>query len=42
MFLWWQNEIVGVSDRFENTETDLLSPYGHLEHWSVPADRVKY
>ncbi len=42
MFLWWQNEIVGVSDRFENTEIDLLSPYGHLQRWSVPADRVKY
>lgn len=42
MFLWWQNEIVGVHSRFENTETNVLSPYGHLEHWSVPVDQVKY
>ncbi len=42
MFLWWQNEIVGVHERFQNTEIDVLSPYGHLEHWSVPTDQVKY
>ena len=42
MFLWWQNEIVGVHERFENAQIDVLSPYGHLEHWSVPDDKVKY
>jgi peptide/nickel transport system substrate-binding protein len=41
MFLWWMDEIVGIHERFENTEVDLMSPLNHVQRWSVPADKVK-
>jgi peptide/nickel transport system substrate-binding protein len=41
-FLWWMDEIVAVHERFENTQIDTLSPFGHLNEWEVPADKVKY
>jgi peptide/nickel transport system substrate-binding protein len=42
MFLWWQDEIVGIHDRFENTTIDVLGAFGNLHQWEVPADKVKY
>jgi len=42
LFLWWMDEIVGVSDRFEDTQIDVLSPIDHLYKWRVPADKIKY
>lgn len=42
LFLYWLDEIVAVDDRFVDTSIDLLAPYGELERWSVPADKVKY
>lgn len=41
-FLYWMDEIVAVHGRFQDTSVNILSPYGHLERWSVPADKVKY
>jgi peptide/nickel transport system substrate-binding protein len=35
LFLWWMDEIVGVSDRFEHTTIDVVSPYKHLYAWQV-------
>jgi peptide/nickel transport system substrate-binding protein len=42
MFLWWMDEIVGVNERFEDAEIDVLSPVNNLHRWKVPADKVKY
>ena len=42
MFLWWQDSIVAIDDRFQNTSIDILSLMHHVEQWEVPADRVKY
>lgn len=42
LFLYWMDEIVAVSSRFENTSIDILSPINRLQEWSVPADKVKY
>lgn len=42
MFLYWMDEVVGVSDRFQNTAIDITSPYRRLYQWSVPVDKVKY
>jgi len=42
LFLWWMDEIVGISDRFENTKIDILSPLNDLHQWEVPEDKVKY
>lgn len=42
LFLWWMDEIVGVNERFEDTEIDVLSPVHNLHRWKVPADKVKY
>jgi len=42
LFLWWMDEIVGIHERFENTEIDILSPIHNLNRWEVPADKVKY
>ncbi len=41
-FLYWLDEIVAVNARFENTQIDMISPYHHLEEWSVPTTKVKY
>ena len=41
-FLFWRDDIVALSDRFENASIDVLSPYGDLHKWTVPADKVKY
>ena len=41
-FLWWMDEVIAVNSRFENTSIDVLSPFGRLHEWSVPADKVKY
>lgn len=41
-FLYWMDEIVAINGRFENTSIDLISPYHHLEAWSVPPAKVKY
>ena len=42
LFLWWMDEIVAVHSRFQHTEVNLLSTLGHLNHWEVPPDQVKY
>jgi len=42
LFLWWQDEIVGIHERFENTKIDVLSALNDLHEWEVPADKVKY
>jgi peptide/nickel transport system substrate-binding protein len=41
-FLYWMDEIVGLSDRFNDTRIDILSPYHDLHRWWVPPERVKY
>lgn len=41
-FLYWMDEIVAVDGRFENTDVGLVTPYRHLERWTVPPDKVKY
>lgn len=41
-FLYWRDDIVALSSRFENAQIDVLSPYGDLYKWDVPADKVKY
>ena len=41
-FLYWRDEIVALSSRFENAQIDVLSPYGDIYKWDVPADKVKY
>ena len=41
-FLWWQDEIVGIHERFENTTIDVLSNFNRLHEWEVPPDKVKY
>ncbi|MCP4805310.1 MAG: hypothetical protein GY913_23120 [Proteobacteria bacterium] len=41
-FLYWRDDIVGVSDRFESADVDFLYPYNHLERWDVPPDKVRY
>ncbi len=40
-FLYWVDEIVAVSKRFENTTIDVVSPYRRLEEWTVPPGAVK-
>lgn len=42
LFLWWQDEIVGIHERFENTKIDVLSALNDLHDWEVPADKVKH
>ncbi|NCG20053.1 MAG: hypothetical protein GWP91_13680 [Rhodobacterales bacterium] len=42
LFLWWMDEIVGINERFENTQIDVLSATHNLHQWEVPADKVKY
>lgn len=42
LFLWWQDEIVGIHKRFENTKIDVLSALNDLHDWEVPADKVKH
>ena len=41
-FLYWRDEIIGLHERFEGAEINILSPYQDLHAWSVPADKVKY
>jgi peptide/nickel transport system substrate-binding protein len=41
-FLFWRDDIVALSARFEDAEINVQSPYGHLHRWNVPADKVKY
>ena len=41
-FLWWQDEIVAVHERFEDTTIDVLSPIRNLHDWDVPPEKVKY
>jgi peptide/nickel transport system substrate-binding protein len=42
LFLWWMDEIVGIHERFENTDIDILSPLNNLHQWEVPPEKVKY
>lgn len=42
LFLWWMDEIVGIHQRFENEQIDVLSPLHNLHEWEVPKDKVKY
>ncbi len=42
MFLWWRDELVGIHERFENTDINVLSRLNHLWEWEVPPDKVKY
>lgn len=42
LFLWWQDEIVGIHERFVNAKIDVLSALNDLHEWEVPADKVKY
>lgn len=42
LFLWWQDEIVAIDNRFQNTRIDILSTLNRLDQWEVPADKVKY
>ncbi len=41
-FLYWRDEIVGLSSRFKDPKIDVLSPYRDLHQWWVPAEEVKY
>ncbi len=41
-FLYWRDEIVGLSSRFEDAQVDFLYPFDRLERWSVAPDKVKY
>jgi peptide/nickel transport system substrate-binding protein len=42
LFLWWQDEIVAVHERFDNATIDVLSAINRLQEWEVPAEKVKY
>lgn len=42
LFLWWRDEIVGVHQRFDDTDIDVLSPINNLHEWRVPAEKIKY
>jgi len=42
LFLWWMDEIVGIHERFESVEIDVLSPFHNLHAWEVPPEKVKY
>ncbi len=42
LFLWWMDEIVGIHERFEDTQIDVLSSLHNLHRWKVPEDKVKY
>jgi len=42
MFLWWMDEIVGIHERFEDYEIDVLSALNHLNRWHVPEEKIKY
>lgn len=42
LFLYWQDSIVAIDDRFQNTSIDILSLMHRLERWEVAPDRVKY
>lgn len=41
-FLYWMDDIVAVHQRFQDPTIDILAAYRNLNHWSVPADQVKY
>lgn len=41
-FLFWRDEVVGLHERFEDAEVDVLTPWGSLNRWWVPADKVRY
>lgn len=41
-FLYWQDDLVGVHNRFQDVEIDILAPYRKLWRWSVPPEKVKY
>ncbi len=42
LFLWWIDEIVGIHERFDNVQVDVLSPLHNLHAWEVPPEKVKY
>lgn len=42
LFLWWMDEIVGINERFQDVQIDVLSPLHNLHEWNVPEDKVKY
>jgi peptide/nickel transport system substrate-binding protein len=42
LFLWWQDAIDAIDNRFINYRIDILSPLNHLWEWDVPPDKVKY
>lgn len=41
-FLYWMDELVGLSTRFRSPVIDIVAPYRRLSEWSVPIDKVKY
>ncbi|MBW2253469.1 MAG: hypothetical protein JRI25_02580 [Deltaproteobacteria bacterium] len=42
LFLWWMDEIVGIHERVEDYEIDVLSALNHLNRWRVPEEKIKY
>jgi len=42
LFLWWRDEIVGIDNRFENVQLNILSLFYRLNEWEVPPDKVKH
>ncbi len=42
LFLFWRDDIVGVSERFRDVKVDILGGFRDTETWWVPADSVKY
>jgi peptide/nickel transport system substrate-binding protein len=42
LFLYWQDEIVGVSSRFENVKPSVKGTYANVSEWTVSDANVKY
>ena len=40
LFLFWNDEVVGLQSRIQDAEVDLLSPLDHLSRWWVPEGKV--
>lgn len=41
-FLFWRDEIVAVSGRFQDARIDLIAAFRDLHRWWVPPGQVKY
>ena len=41
-FLYWMDEIVGVHERFQDTQINVSGSLNDLHTWHVPADQVRY